>query len=119
MRRLALGLALAAATAAAAPPAGRYAATLCVATAASAPPDCGAAEFDLGSNSTARLRVADIVYRLQLRPGQLDVTTVHGRVQVDEFSAPYAWRDRMLSFVDTEKGVRYEVTVGAKQGAPR
>lgn len=117
MRRLAF--ALAAASAAAVPPPGRYAATFCVATAASAPPNCGAAEFELRSKSTAWLRIADIVYQLQLRPGQLDVTTLHGRMQIDEFSAPYEWRDRVLSFVDEDKGVRYEVTVGAGPRASR
>jgi hypothetical protein len=98
----------------AAPAPGRYQATLCVAVSASAPPSCGPAELEVRSAARAEVRVADIVYRLNLRPAQVDVTTLHGRVQVDEFSAEYTWHDDVLSFVDTEKQARYEVRAGAR-----
>ncbi len=114
MRRSALLLAFVAAPAWAATPApGRYPATLCVTTSASAPAQCGAAELDVRSASRAQLTVADIVYRLQLRPAQLDVTTLHGTMQIDEFSAEYEWQGALLRFVDADKGVRYEVRLTA------
>jgi len=64
-------------------------------------------------------RVADIVYRLHLRPDQLDVATMHGRMQIDEFSAEYAWRDGILTFLDAEKQARYEVRPGARVAGGR
>lgn len=116
------GVATAAAIAASAPATpgapvpGRYAATLCVATSGAATPGCGAAEFDLRSRDRAQLSVADIVYRLQLRPTGVDVTTMHGQIQVDAFSAPYEWSGRVLRFSDADKGVRYEVRLGDSLG---
>ena len=98
----------------AAPAPGRYEATLCVTASASAPPSCGPAELEVRSAGRAEVRVADIVYRLNLRPSQVDVTTLHGRMRVDEFSAEYAWHDDVLSFVDTDKQARYEVRAGAR-----
>ena len=110
MRRLgAIALALCGAAASAAPAPGRYPATLCVTTSASAPPSCGPAELDVRSAGRADLRIADIVYRLTLRPAQVDVTTLHGRMQIDEFSASYEWQGDVLVFVDADKDVRYEV----------
>jgi hypothetical protein len=116
---LALSLAAMAGAAAAAPAAGRYEATLCVSPSASAPPSCGAAELEMRSTSRADVRVSDIVYRLSLRPAQLDVTTLHGRMQIDEFSAAYEWQGDVLSFVDVDKHVRYEVRTGSRLGRSR
>ena len=106
--------ALAAPAMAAGPAPGRYQATLCVSASASAPPSCGQAELEIRSSSRAEVRVADIVYRLHLRPEQVDVATLQGRMQIDEFSAEYAWRDGVLSFLDADKQARYEVRPGPR-----
>lgn len=116
---LLLAVAAAAPAWAAAPAPGRYEATLCVTTAASAPPSCGAAELDIRSASRARVRVADIVYRLHLRPAQLDVATMHGTMQIDEFSAEYEWQGDVLRFVDVDKEVKYEVKTGVRVRSSR
>jgi len=107
-------VALGAPAAAAGPAPGRYQATLCVSPAASAPASCGPAELEVRSASRAQVRVADIVYRLHLRPDQVDVATMHGNMQIDEFSAEYAWRDGVLSFLDADKQARYEVRPGPR-----
>ena len=115
MRRLVLLIAVAGAPAWAAGPApGRYQAQLCVTAAASAPPSCGPAELDVRSATRAQVRVADIVYRLHLRPAQLDVATMHGTMQIDEFSAEYEWQGEVLRFVDADKKASYEVKAGAR-----
>jgi hypothetical protein len=111
---LLLALALAGPATAAGPAPGRYHATLCVSASASAPPSCGPAELAVRSGTRADVRVADIVYRLHLRPEQVDVATMHGQMQIDEFSAEYAWRDGVLTFLDAEKQARYEVRPGAR-----
>ena len=119
-RRLVFLLAVAVAPAwAASPPPGRYQATLCVTTSASAPPNCGPAELDIGPSSRAEVHVADVVYRLHLRPAQIDVSVMQGRMEIDEFSAEYEWRGEVLSFVDAEKKARYEVRTGARLRSPR
>jgi hypothetical protein len=64
-----------------------------------------------------RVRVADIVYRLALRRDQLDVETMHGQMQIDEFSAAYLWEGTTLVFNDADKDVRYEVRIGARKVA--
>ena len=107
-------LALPIAAWAAGPAPGRYQATLCVTPSASAPPSCGPAELEVRSGARAEVRVADIVYRLHLRPAQVDVVTLQGRMQIDEFSAEYAWADGVLSFVDADKQARYEVRPAAR-----
>jgi hypothetical protein len=117
MRGLALTLLFAAGAAAAAPRPGRYEATLCVRTSPANPPSCGAAEFELRSSTRAQIRVADVVYHLHLRPAQVDVMTLQGKMEIDEFSAPYEWHGDVLSFVDPEKNVRYEVKPEARAGA--
>jgi hypothetical protein len=63
--------------------------------------------------------VADIVYRLHLRPHQVDVATMHGPMQIDEFSAEYEWRDGILAFLDADKQTRYEVRPGPRLAGPR
>ncbi len=121
MRRLVLCLATIAAVpmCIAAPATGHYQATLCVATPASAPPSCGPAELEIQSASRAEVRVSDVVYRLHLRPRQVDVSTRQGRMEIDEFSAEYAWKGDVLSFFDADKKARYEVKARARIRSPR
>jgi hypothetical protein len=114
-----LTLAAAAAVAAAlpvlaapAPAAGHYDAQLCVATTTSAGPSCGPAEVELRANGEARVRVADIVYRLQLNSSQVEVVLMQGTMQLDEFVASYEWVGRSLQFDDKDKNARYEVRLG-------
>jgi hypothetical protein len=120
MRPSAVLIALAAGAAAAAAPAppGRYDAELCVATTPQAAPTCGAAEVEVTA-ARINVRVADIVYRLALRTAQLDVETMHGAMQIDEFSAAYDWEGTTLRFSDAAKDVRYEVRIGARRTAAR
>lgn len=108
------------ATAAAAQPAtfGHYAGQLCVATQADAEPSCGAAEVDVPSARRLSVRVADIVYRLELHDGRLDVLTMQGKMQIDEFSAAYTWSGDTLLFGDPEKDSRYEIHLGVRRRAP-
>ena len=114
---LAVGTAATAAGAAdPAPAAGRYDGQLCVATRPGEAPGCGAAEVEV-RGSRVDVRVADIVYRLVLRSSQLDVVTTHGALRVDEFSAPYEWTGRVLSFSDPAKDVRYEVRLPLRPGS--
>ena len=120
-RRAAVWSVLAAAAAGASPAAvaqvtqpGRYDAQFCVANPASQPPNCGAAEFTVQAPGRASLRISDIVYRFRLRSSQLDVTTLHGAVQIDEFSADYVWKDGALVFADADKDVRYEIRPSAR-----
>ena len=111
-----LGASLLGSVAAAQPAApGRYDGQLCVATQADAEPSCGAAEVDMPSARRLSVRVSDIVYRLALRGTQLDVTTMHGNMQIDEFSAAYKWSGDTLFFGDPAKDARYEVRVGARK----
>jgi hypothetical protein len=120
VRGLAFSLLFIATSAGAAGPApGRYEATLCVGTAAAAPESCGAAQFELRPGGRAQVAVADVVYRLHLRPAQLDVATMQGTMEIDEFSTTYEWQDGRLRFTDADKNVRYEVKVGAKLPAAR
>jgi glutathione S-transferase len=119
MKADALTLALAASAAGAAPAPGRYEATLCVRTAPAEPASCGAAVFELRADTRAEVRVADVVYRLRLLPSQVDVMTMQGKMEIDEFSARYEWRGKVLTFTDPDKGVRYEVRTGAQARAAR
>ena len=73
-----------------------------------------AVEIDAGR---LRVEVHDFVYRIQFAPEELDLTLTQGMTQVDAFSAPYRWDGPTLGFADLEKGVRYEVRLGARQGA--
>jgi hypothetical protein len=114
---LALGAALAAPAFGAPARDGSYDAELCVATRRDAPPTCGVAEVEV-AGPRVRVRVADIVYRLALHRAALDVETMHGGMQIDEFSAPYEWAGDTLRFGDEAKEVLYEVRLGAKRSAP-
>ena len=106
---LGLATATAATAAAAAPPAvGRHSAQLCVATSAAAP-SCGPAQVDLRSDGSLRMRIDDVVYRLQLHRSQVAVTVMHNVVQIDAFTVPYEWVGSTLQFVDGERHARYEI----------
>src|SRR3954447_25998155 len=111
-------LATAAALAAPSGP-GRYEAELCVATQANAAPTCGAADVEIAAGSLMLVRIADIEYRLALHGDKPDVQTMHGKMQIDEFSAAYLWDGTTLRFSDADKDVRYEVRVGARKGRSR
>ncbi len=90
------------------PAVGRHAAEFCVAT-GPAEPSCGPAQAELRRDGSARVRIDDLVYHLQLHSSQVDVVLMHGAVQVDEFTVPYAWVGRALQFNDEDRNVRYEV----------
>ena len=103
-----------AAASAAAPAAGHYEAQLCVAT-SPAGPSCGPADVELRANGEARVRIADIVYRLQLNSSQVEVVLMQGTMQLDEFVASYEWVGRSLRFDDKDKNARYEVKLGDRR----
>ena len=107
----------AAASAQAAPAAGDYEAQLCVVL-AEQPASCGPVQARLG-RTALRLQVSDLVYRLQLHSSQLDVTLMHGTMQIDGFTAAYDWQGRTLRFADVDKNARYEVQLGARHGAAK
>ena len=121
--RLAAGLLLALAAlqpwAAPAPPAptaarpapGRYAAQLCVTT-IPAPSNCGPAQVELRPGGALHVRVDDLVYHLKLHRSRIDLMLMHGAVEIDDFVAPYQWAGRQLQFIDTDRGVLYEVRFG-------
>ena len=90
------------------PALGRHAAELCVTTAL-AEPSCGPAQAELRRDGSARVRIDDLVYRLQLHSSQIDVVLMHGAMQIDEFTAPYEWAGRTLRFSDSDRNMRYEV----------
>ena len=113
---LAAGAALAATALAAPSSPGRYDAELCVATRPGTAPTCGAADVEVRTGLVS-VRVSDIVYNLALRHDQLDVVTMHGKMQIDEFSAAYEWDGAILRFNDAAKDVRYEVRIGARKVA--
>jgi hypothetical protein len=106
--------ALAVANANAAPAPGRYDAQLCVATSEAAP-SCGPAQVDWRSGQRVQVQISDVVYRLKLRSSQLDVVLMQGSMQLDEFSADYAWQGDTLQFADRDKGARYELQLGARK----
>lgn len=99
--------------AAAQPASGRYDGRLCVATGAAAA-DCGPASVTVRGTKDVRVQVADIVYRLELHSSQLDLVLMHGTVQIDAFTANYAWEGRTLVFNDPDKAVRYRVELDPK-----
>lgn len=88
---------------------GSYDGELCVANAAQAP-HCGPVEawlFNGGGN--AQVLVSDIVYRLSLKDGRLELMLVHGQMPVDRFSAAYRWSGDVLRFTDLERSVHYSI----------
>lgn len=92
----------------AAPAPGRYGAELCVTSAPAAQAGCGPVQADVRGDGSVRLRIDDIVYRLQLHSSQVEVVLMHGAMQIDEFTVPYEWVGRTLQFSD-EGRARYEV----------
>jgi hypothetical protein len=97
------------------PAVGRHAGELCVATGPTEP-NCGPAQVDLRRDGSVRVRIDDLVYHLQLHSSQVEVVLMHGAMQVDEFTVPYAWVGRSLQFNDDERQARYEVRF-LKRGA--
>ena len=89
------------------------------ATKPGAEPACGAAEAEVRGTSQLEVRVADIRYRIVLHSAELDVSTRHGSLQVDEFSSTYEWSKgvagEVLRFGDEAKDVRYEIRLGARR----
>ena len=82
---------------------------MCVATSVQ-PPNCGAVEawlFNAGGN--AQVIVSDIVYRLSLKEGLLELMLVHGQMPIDRFSALYAWAGQVLRFTDLDRSVHYSI----------
>ena len=106
-------LAGAAAAHAQAPGPGRYDGELCVAT-GDAAPDCGPVQVNFQRGGQLQVRVADIVYRLQLHSSQLDVVLMHGAMQIDGFTANYEWAGKALTFRDPDKPVSYRLQVGRR-----
>ena len=99
-----------------APTDGHYDGELCVATNTNAP-SCGPAEVSISSGQ-ARVQVSDIVYRLTLRDGHLGMVLMHGTMQIDGFSAPFQWEDRVLRFQDPDKPVSYRVRFAERTPRP-
>ncbi len=92
-----------------APSDGRYDGELCVVSGTAAP-NCGAAEVWLFNGSgNAQVLVSDIVYRLSLKEGWLDLMLVHGQMPIDRFSASYRWSGDVLHFTDPERSVHYSI----------
>ena len=71
----------------------------------------------MGSAVAARPLRRRALRRDALRRDELDVVTMHGKMQIDEFSSPYQWEATTLVFTDPDKDVRYEVRIGARKGA--
>lgn len=108
---VALALAVGAVAAHADMPArGHYAGRLCVAV-GEAPADCGPARIEVLNARRLDVRIADIVYQLQLASSQVDVVLMHGTMQIDGFFAAYEWDGATLRFLDLEKRTRYAVEV--------
>ena len=81
-----------------------------------AAPNCGPADVELRANGEARVRIADIVYQLQLNSSShVEVVLMQGTTQLDEFVANYEWVGRSLQFVDKERNARYEVRLGEQR----
>lgn len=95
------------------PAAGRYDAELCV-TLDTAAPNCGPADAQVLRGNRVLVRVADIVWQLQLHSSQLDVVMMHGAMQIDGFVANYEWlAGPALEFVDADKRTRYALRLAA------
>jgi hypothetical protein len=108
-----LAAALAAPAVHAQPPApGRHDAELCVAV-GDAQPGCGPVQLRMQRSGALQVVVADMVYRLQLHSSQLDLVLMHGTMQIDGFTADYAWDGPTLTFTDPDKPVFYRLTVRA------
>lgn len=100
--------------AAAEPVPGRYDGRWCVSVGEAAA-DCGPAQVDVLRQRRLNVRIADLVYRLQLNSSQVDVVLMHGTMQIDGFFAPYEWAGSSLQFLDLEKRTRYELQVAPQR----
>lgn len=105
-----------------APPAGRYAGSLCV-TLPGGGPECGPARIEWARSGQARVRVSDLLYALTLHSSQVEVVLKHGAMQIDAFTGSYEWgrsgAHTALHFVDADKRVRYEVRFSGRWRGPR
>ena len=54
-----------------------------------------------------------------MHSSQLDVTLMHGTMQIDGFTADYDWQGNTLRFADIGKRARYEVQLGTRQSATK
>ena len=97
---------------------GRHLGELCVATLPAAA-NCGPAQVDLRSDGSVRVRIDDVVYRMQLHSSQAEIVLMHGAVQIDEFTVPYAWVGSTLQFRDDAKNARYEIRFPASKSADK
>jgi hypothetical protein len=77
--------------------------------------DCGPVDILLLDSRHANVRISDIVYRLELDRGQIDVILMHGTMQIDGFTARYAWQGKTLNFSDPEKGLQYQIHFDASK----
>lgn len=89
---------------------GRDIGELCVSRGGTAP-NCGPVQVSR-SKDRVKLRVADMTYDLKLEQDQLDLTLIQGTTLIDTFSAPYAWNEQVLRFVDVDRQVFYQVRFG-------
>ncbi|WP_418317858.1 hypothetical protein [Piscinibacter sakaiensis] len=71
--------------------------------------DCGPVDILLLGARHAHVGFSDIVYRLELDAGRIDVILMHGPMQIDGFTTRYGWHGTRLDFSDPEKGVRYQI----------
>lgn len=99
------------------PEPGRYSARFCVATAALAP-GCSPAEVIVGPRGEVTVTLSDLVYRMSLRTGQLDLTLFQGNQRIDGFTALYGWGGRTLHFRDAEKQVTYDIRLENRRRDP-
>jgi uncharacterized protein YdeI (BOF family) len=97
-----------------APAVGRHDAEMCVATLPKAA-SCGPANVDVRTDGSIRVRIDDVVYSLRLHSSQVSVVVMHNVVQIDEFTAPYEWAGRSLTFADDERRARYELRFGSQR----
>jgi hypothetical protein len=102
---------------AAPPPPGLSAGELCVSV-ADAAASCGPVELRWRDRSRVQLQVSDIVYRLRLHSSQVEVTLMHGSMQIDEFTATYEWHGEVLRFDDIAKRTRYELRPMPRPATP-
>jgi hypothetical protein len=99
------------------PPPGAYAARLCV-TVNRQPPSCGPADAHLAPDGELRVRVHDITYVIGFEQALLVGITMHGNIQVAEYSSSYRWAGLTLLFGDTPRGLQYELQLSPQGRAP-
>ncbi|HET6598391.1 MAG TPA: hypothetical protein VFG60_00395 [Burkholderiaceae bacterium] len=93
---------------AAKPEPGIYDGEFCVATSDVAP-RCGPAQLELLSSGTAAVRVADLVYVMQMSGSDIAVVLMQQGMQLDEFTVPFEWVGRRLQFYDRARSTNYEL----------